>query len=663
MEQIHGDSSNTEVLNQAKQLAQSDYLTGLANRRGLYDYYDKLDKSDVLHAMFIDIDNFKRVNDSYGHSIGDDLLVSISHLIESCTNGFTSRIGGDEFVVMLEGTLSKEQVTQIAQTILTKMEEIDFRKDILSNISLSIGIVFYQHVSQPLDDILHKCDTAMYTAKFEGKNRYVVYKEFDRSVIQNRSIELEKEDALRRGDFVVYLQPKINMLSDGLYGAEALSRWEHPEDGVRVPNQYISVFEKNGFIARLDMYMYEEVCKLKASWRDKQEKFAHIPISVNMSRFHIYDKHFVEKLAQIADRYGIPHRELELEITESVFVKDSTELIHNVTMLKERDFLVSIDDFGSGLSALNLLQSLPVDIIKIDRDFLQDSAKTYRGQKVLRNIINLCRDLKIDVVAEGIENKEQIDLVTRSGCQIAQGFFYARPLPVHQFRKFAREYMKNIMESYHFRFDGSLTSEDGMMEGVIKGEGLCYVPGIFKDCQALHFPGGSAGKNVVYLPERTFINDSYAVSMWIRPEEVHLWASALYVRFETGFSSMLPLAWEGNSDFRIRDSKDVNGWYDTGSYMLEEGRWWYFSVSYNSKTETAALYINGERMAQLKDVPTQRHVVWVILGGDVFQPSFIGDICELQIFNEAKDADFMKELYDRYVGDENFIGFLGEEKR
>ena len=183
--------------NSKQDLAKCDYLTGLANRRGLYDYYLTLPKESILHAMFIDIDNFKRVNDIYGHSMGDQLLINISRLIATYTHGFSSRIGGDEYVVLLDGSLPQEEIEKIAQNLLKNLENIDFRKDILSLISLSIGIVLNQNASQALDDILAKCDSAMYQAKYNGKNRYTIYKAYDKTLETNRNIELEMEDALK----------------------------------------------------------------------------------------------------------------------------------------------------------------------------------------------------------------------------------------------------------------------------------------------------------------------------------------------------------------------------------------------------------------------------------------------------------------------------------
>lgn len=631
-----------------------DYLTGLANRRGLYGHYDSLNQDCIVHAMFIDIDNFKRVNDIYGHSMGDKLLIAISHLIQDHAHGFTSRIGGDEYVVILDGELGTDEVENAARSLIDNMEHIDFRTDILSLVSLSIGVVFSQTTSQPLDDILAKCDAAMYQSKNSGKNKYTIYQANDKSLEISRNIEAEMEDALKNGEFQVYFQPKVNMVSSKLCGAEGLSRWVHPVDGVREPITYIPLFEKNGFISELDMYIYEEVCRLKASWAG--EVYEHIPVSVNMSRLHLYNKHFVNDLVQIAEKYNIPTTELEIEITENTFIKDNAELINVIKVLQDHGFIVSIDDFGSGYSALSLLKDLSVNTIKIDKDFLQVSSDTFRGRKVLRNVIALCRDLKIDVVTEGVETQEQVDFITRSGCPIGQGFYYSKPMPADAFALYAKEHLSPFGNDFTFHFDGTLTSEDGSIEGRICGKGLRYEDGIFTNSKSIFFPGGKVETNVIELPPEVIVNDSYTVSMWLRPKELHQWTSALYVKFETGFFSISPLAWEGHSDFRIRDSREVNGWYDASACQLQTDLWWHFIISYNANTETAITFVNGDVLAVMKDIPTNRYVRRIMLGGDVFQPSFIGNICELVVYNEAKDYDFMRELHEAYINDKSFIG-------
>lgn len=642
------------MLKIANDFVQIDYLTGLANRYALSKYYDSLDINSTVHTMFIDIDNFKRVNDLYGHSMGDELLVSISKLIKKCVVGYSARIGGDEFVALINGNISEEKIIEIARKLVESIKVMDFRKDVLSHISLSVGVVMHQKVKEPLDDVLHKCDIAMYQAKYDGKNRYVIYHEYDDVLLRNKNIELEMNSALEEGQFKIFLQPKINVVTSKLSGAEALSRWEHPVDGLRMPGVYIPLFEKNGFISKLDMNMFEEVCKLKELWKQRNDAYAEIPISVNTSRLHLYDEGFADKLESIADKYGIPHNELEIEITEGIFVKDQKELINSIEKVKEKGFLVSIDDFGSGFSSLNILKDLKVHTIKIDREFLNEIATTSQGKTIVKSIISMCLDLKMDVVTEGVETKEQVDFITRCGCQVAQGYYYSKPLCISDFEKFADEYMVPVLNSYTFHLNGDLKSEDGSMEGEYVGNNIIYQEGIYEDTKSVYFPGGPIGENLINIPPEVLVNDSYTISLWINPEKLHEWVCSLYIRFEVGFAAILPLAWEGHSSFRIRDSKGPIGWYDVPNCRLAENKWTHITCVYNAKTETAIIFMNGEPIEQVEEVPTNRYVKQIMLGGDVFQPSFRGHMCELVIYNEAKDYEFVKNMFNSYVEREGF---------
>lgn len=195
------------------------------------------------------------------------------------------------------------------------------------------------------------------------------------------------------------------------------------------------------------------------------------------------------------------------------------------------------------------------------------------------------------------------------------------------------------------------------MEGYIRGEGLRYEQGIYADSSSLYMPGGGQEENTVILPNDIIVNDSFSISMWLRPKKLTAWTSAVFVKFESGFCSVAPYAWEGNSSCRIRDSRSVNGWYDITACTLAENVWWHYMMTYNSKTETAIVFVNGEPVGQVENIPTNRFVNLVILGGDMFQPSYNGNICELVFYNEAKDYDFVKKLHLSYTQKENFIGF------
>lgn len=642
-----------------QEMSQTDYLTGLPSRRALYEKYSRLEKDSTIHMMFVDIDNFKRVNDTYGHSEGDKLLCCVSNLLKTVMSGDeVFRIGGDEFIVVINGKITEHALVTKVEKVLSSLHNVDFRKDILSLISLSIGIVFEQNVTQRLDDILNKCDSAMYQAKIDGKNRYVLYRTLEKEMETNRTLELEMEDALKNGEFKAFLQPKVNMLNSKLVGAEALTRWIHPIDGMRSPAQFIPLFEKNGFITRLDLYIFEEVCRIKKSW--KGTPLEHLRVSANMSRLHLYQRDFPELLASIARKYRIPTNELEIEITESIFFKDAKELVQIVETLEALGFSVSIDDFGSGYSALNMLKDIPVETIKIDRTFLQLSSNTHRGKKVIKNIIIMCRELKLDIVAEGVETKEQLEFLTGCGCEVAQGFYYAKPLPLAEFEKFSQEYLQNNAKPTRFTFDNTIVSEDGKFEcEYLQDETEPYmytfIDSPFRGKKALRFPGGKMEKNLLSIPPNVMYGENFTITMWVRINESNPWSSILYFKHETGFVSLVPNAWEGHATFRIRDSKDVNGWHDAAGCQFYENLWIHTAIIYNAREENAIFMVNGEILATKDNVPTQRFVKRIFLGGDVFQRSLKMDICELQFYNDVKAPTEIKEMWEKYVTHPDFI--------
>lgn len=620
-----------------------DYLTGLRNRRALYKFYQELASDTTIHVMFIDIDNFKRVNDTYGHSEGDKLLKCVAQLLQNTlSRSDFFRIGGDEFVGVISGRFREEELIEKVNLLLSSMQQVDFRKDVLSLISLSIGIVFSQNVNQVLDEVLNKCDSAMYRAKNSGKNQYVIYSSVEQQEESNRNIEAEMEEALRNRQFEVFFQPKVNMLTSHMVGTEALARWDHPTDGMRQPTQFIPLFEKNGFITKLDYYIFEEVCRLKKKWAGSGVE--HVRTSVNMSRLHLYQKNFPEDLKGICEKYGVATSEMEIEILESTFVKDSMELIVMVKKLQDYGFYVSIDDFGSGYSALNMLKDIPVETIKLDKEFLQLSSGHHRGRKVIKNIIIMCKELKLDIVAEGVETKKQRDFLASCGCEVAQGFYFSEPLSEEAFVKYAKEYLSIKVKPVVFSFDGSLDSDDGLHHGEYipdpkNPQGYEYTQGVMTGKKALRLTGGELLKGCVSLPPDIMLGESFTISFWLNVTKPNAWSSVLFMEYDTGFVSYVPNAWEGHGAFRMRDAKDVNGWYDTAGCQLASNGWFYITVSYNARTESTFLMVNNMIIATREEVPTQRFLRRVLIGGDIYQRSLEMEICELRFYREMKSPE------------------------
>lgn len=624
-----------------------DNVTGLSNRIGLYEYYNSLKEGDKIHVIFIDIDNFRQVNDVFGHSAGDKLLERIGRcILESSENGFVSRTGGDEYILFLDGKKSENEVSQIIENIMNNINNTDYRKDILSIIGVSVGVVLNQNVTQSLDGIFTKCKIAIYQAKANGKNQFVIYSSQDPTMLINKNIEAEMEKALAYKEFLVYLQPKVNMLNNSVIGAEALSRWDHPVDGIRMPFQFIQLFEKNGFILKLDMYIFEEVCKIKKSW--KNTILEKLPISLNMDRLHFYQNDLPDRLLGLTKKYDINPNEIDIEITESMFFKNTEQLINIVLRLKDCGFKVSIDDFGSGYSALNMIKDVPSDTIKIDRIFLKESVDSNRGKKIIKNVINMCREIKVQIVAEGVETKEHIDFLTGCGCLIAQGFFYSKPIPVEAFERFATVYRVNDSEGLKFTFNNTTLSQNNQYEATYVGDKYGFLQGPRTHMNALKLYGGEKMTELMELPAPIFYHDSYTVALWVFPEKIVEWGSFIYVKYENGYFTISMDAVDGKLTYRIRDIKEIEGWHDVTGEPIKKDTWTHITVSYDYASEVAKLYVNGELVNSLEEVPTLSYARVVYLGGDVYKDSLQGCISDLVIYGEVKTDQEVKELYEKY---------------
>lgn len=628
-----------------------DYLTGLPNRKALYDYYKTIPSNENVTAMFIDVDFFKRVNDVYGHAVGDELLVAVANYLSSSLAGATIyRLGGDEFVAIMLGEQNDSETYSYVSAVSAGLQSIDFRRDVLSFISFSIGMITNQPASMMLDDILNRCDAALYRAKESGKNACVMYKTLEKEEQKKHVIEDGMNAAIAHNEFVPYLLPKVNMLTSKVVGAEVLCRWENRAHGFMTPLDFMTVFEKNGFIMTLDFYMYEEACKMKQSWVDTP--LEELILSVNISTLNLYFKDLAEKLSGIADRYGVPHDQIQFEVSEGSFQKDSKTVCETVKKIVAAGFLVTIDNFGAGNSSLAILTDLPVQSVDLDRDFVRSTVSSEHGRQILKNIVNLCKDLKLDVFVEGVENRDVASFFMSCGCENALGYYFSPPIPEEEFLPFALSNYGTPTKPVHFTFNETLMSEDGKFEAEFlpaeSRAAMSFYDGPFPGLGSVRLSGGPAEKNLLELPTEILRSESYTIALWAYTDEIHRWTSLTYVKFETGSSSIVPDAWEGYSSFRVRDSRTVNGWYDSSSHELADGRWYHIAVSYNAKTETAALYINGEIQNTLENVPPQRYCIRILVGGDVYQPSFKGKISELYFFNETKNATEIKGLYDSY---------------
>ncbi|MET3196833.1 EAL domain-containing protein [Gottfriedia sp. OAE603] len=415
-------------------MAYYDGLTGLPNRNMFRKYLNEVlhqTKCQKLAILFLDLDRFKIINDTKGHSVGDQLLQIVANRLESAFNrkGMVSRQGGDEFIILLED-IDQEQVIEVAQSILSEFGSPIEIENLEFFVTPSIGISMYPADGEDEETLIKNADTAMYLAKERGKNNYQFYSS-KLAELTSRKLDLEKwlRKSMEKNELTLNYQPQIDLETNKIIGVEALIRWHHPENGIISPADFIPLAEETGLIVPMGKWILKEACLQNKRWQELG--FDPIPIAVNISVRQIQEDNFVESVLQILEEVGLNPRYLELEITESIMqdIERSTIVLNQ---LKEIGVQISIDDFGTGYSSLSYLKHLPIDSLKIDKSFVDDIINHSNKGEMVKTIIDMGHNLNFNVIAEGIEKEEQVTFLKQYACNVGQGYFYSRPLPVQQ---------------------------------------------------------------------------------------------------------------------------------------------------------------------------------------------------------------------------------------
>ncbi len=416
-------------------LAYHDHLTGLANRRALSGQlkrvlgeHGRYGKSAVF--LYLDLDDFKRVNDSLGHDAGDALLKQIAERLSGCvrSSDIVARLGGDEFGILLLESESVRDVSRIAEKLIDTIKQPVCIEDRSFVVSTSVGITRIPADGQEVDSILCNADLAMYSAKKAGKQAYRFYDSSLQAVaVEKLRIEDDLVTAVEQSQFVLHYQPIIALGSVEVVGYEALIRWQHPDRGLLYPVEFIAVAEENGTIIDIGYWVIRQAClQLKAN---QSNCCAGLQISVNLSPRQFKDPNLLGNIRSIVQATGVAGRLLEFDITESCLMDDVDNAIKVLQQLKQMGISVAIDDFGTGYSSLALVKHLPVDKLKIDRSFVTDLETDPSDRKVVQGIISMAHKLELKVVAEGIESAAQLQLLQGYDCDLAQGFLFSKPVP------------------------------------------------------------------------------------------------------------------------------------------------------------------------------------------------------------------------------------------
>ena len=422
--------------------ARHDDLTGLPNRllfreRLASEISLSQRENKLLAVLFIDLDHFKSINDTLGHSVGDVLLKQAAQRLHSNRESDTvARLGGDEFAIILPGIAKIQGVTKVAENILHKFSDSFMIAGNECFINASIGIAISPADGDNAEVLLRNADTAMYRAKSTGRGRFVYFKE-EMNIAANEQMNLEREirQGLPRNEFLLYYQPKMNLATGEFVGAEALVRWNHPTRGLVQPDTFISVAEYSGLIEEMGKQVIQKACAQYAVWNNAGVHIPHIAVNVSVRQFRRGDLMGIIKEALQSS--SMPHRALEIEVTESLFMEDSHEVFPILENLRQMGIKIAIDDFGTGYSSMSELRYLPADILKIDKSFVDDMVSNDSARAIARMLLELAHTLNKTVVAEGVSDLDQLNLLREWECDIIQGYYYSKPLSADEFAKFA----------------------------------------------------------------------------------------------------------------------------------------------------------------------------------------------------------------------------------
>lgn len=446
--------------------ASFDSLTDLYNRNVFLEKLTKAvkrgqrEKDFDFAVIFVDLDKFKLVNDTIGHTIGDKLLVAVAKRLKKCMpeEQTLARFGSDEFLILIDKDTEKEKLNFLVEEIQRQIGLVYGIDGQGINITASLGVVYFDETHKVAEDILRDADTALYLAKQKGRSRYVFFDEQMRKKATNlMKLEKDLQRAVERKELYLTYQPIISLDDEKLAGFEALIRWNHPEMGLVSPAEFISIAEENGQIIKIGHFVLDEACRQMRLWQNEFSDDLPITMSVNVSTKQLLRKQLLTEVLEIFEKYKISPAQIKLEITESLVVENSDSVMLILKQFRAMGLKISMDDFGTGYSSLSYLHKLPINTLKIDRSFVNQMLEETEGAEIVKTIVLLTKALNLDVVAEGIETKEQQFALRKLGCEFGQGYYFSKPLNVDDATNF-------IKDSY---VTPKIPAEDNIPEGFL----------------------------------------------------------------------------------------------------------------------------------------------------------------------------------------------------
>lgn len=443
---------------QVKHMAYHDPLTDLPNRRffqyTLINYLKEAKNKSASYALLLlDIDNFKMINDIYSHSFGDKLLVKLARRLQIGigNKAMLYRVSGDEFAVLLSNIDDERDAIAMAENILIQFKDPFHISNVDCSVSTSIGITYFPKDGNDPDTLMKNADMAMYWAKKKGKNNIALYsKQLNDQFLERKKLEDELKTALLQNQLKLFYQPIFELKTGEIKAVEALLRWQHPKKGLILPSEFIPIAEETGLIVPIGEWVIREACSQWKKWTATE--IGKVFMKVNLSAKQFYQSDLVKVLEDIIVKTKIDPQYLELEVTESIMMQQSDQATQCLKELKQLGLRLSLDDFGTGFSSLSYLKNFPIDTLKIDRSFVWDIAKDSKNEAIVRTVISLAKALHLEVVAEGVENVNQLDFLSNEECDYIQGFLFSKPIRAEEIEKDC----KRLREAAHFALHQSV---------------------------------------------------------------------------------------------------------------------------------------------------------------------------------------------------------------
>ncbi len=626
-----------------EQLSDHDVLTGLmkydlfcnklrrAMKKGLKDNY--------IVVVYSDLKHFKYINETYGYDVGNRLLQRFSDKITKGVKRMigASRVYSDNVVYAADYPtyISDERIFEevLKQTSIINKELQDAFMD--NNIAVCSGVFVIKNSQMDVEVAVSNANMARKEAKKKANDNVVLFdNEMMEAVVRQMQLNAELPAAIANKEIKVYYQPKIESGTGKIVGGEALVRWQKQDGSFIYPDQFIPGFEENGLIVDVDYCVYEAVFQMIRERVDLGLPL--VPISMNISRVHLKDDAFLEFVKKLFNKYEIPPEYVEFELTESIYIENLERILVLIKELRKMGIKISMDDFGSGYSSLNVLNNLPIDILKLDRVFLDGNSLSINQKIIISCIVEMASKLDIRVVCEGVETAEQARFLTVIGCDMIQGYYYARPMPEKDFCKYMDEHIKVKSKVIHFTFDNTLTDTTNTYEGYCIGMQPRFEPGPFEGSMCLALSAQQPGNGVVDIPRDVFSNSSYTISFWAKVDYKNMWSSVVYMGFDNGFNAVMPFAGDLKPDFRIKlHTEDSDIWHDTGSVVSIASEWHYYAATYNAQTNVSILYLDDKIAGYQENVHMLSGIERILVGGDIYAKSLDGKIADFKIYNQS----------------------------